>query len=373
MPSLSTLVDNFNDSAIGPDWGDSYGGVSETGGRARVPLAAGVYAGYQTGRAWTMAGATVYLKTPTLPAVSTGTDVGVHFMVTSATEGTGIGFKINRVTGMLRMQSNVDYFDAGAVEIAYSAVNHLWLRLREDGTNAYWDTSPDGTAWTNRRTLATPAWVTAAVDTCALDLFCYRDAGTTDYAEYDNVNTLSDGAVFTATANLSAESSLTAAALLSAHATATLTGDTTLAAPILLSAHTSADLTGQSDLAAEFAIGSGLPEEVAGLAAGDWDLAIEQGATFHQSFNCAIEDPGFTWAGFTARAQIRSEASPTGDLLLDLTGYLTIEGGTVHLDIPANITATLTRNGRWDLEMFQGSGVVRLLQGRATISPEVTR
>jgi hypothetical protein len=109
------------------------------------------------------------------------------------------------------------------------------------------------------------------------------------------------------------------------------------------------------------------------LAAGDWDLEIEQGATFAQSFDCTVDDPAFTWAGFTARAQIRSEASATGDLLLDLTDYLSIEGGTIHLDIPASVTATLTRNGRWDLELVQGIGVVRLLQGKAIISPEVTR
>lgn len=373
MPSLSTLVDNFNDNSISAQWGDSYGGVTETGGRARVPLVAGAYAGYQTGRAWTLAGATVYLKTPTLPAVSTGTDVGVHFMVTSNVDGTAIGFKINRVTGMLRMQSNVAYYDAAAVEIAYSAVTHLWLRLREDGTNVYWDTSPDGTTWTNRRTLATPAWVTAAVDTCALDLFCYRDAGVTDFAEYDNVNTLSDGAVWDASASLTGESSLTATAKLVANASATLTAESELTAVTKLTANATASLTGESDLAVDFATGSTLPEEVAGLAAGDWDLEIEQGSTFSQAFDCTVDDPAFTWAGFTARSQIRSEASANGELLLDLTDYLSIVGGTVHLDIPANITATLTRNGRWDLEMVLGSGVVRLLQGKAIISPEVTR
>lgn len=220
MPLLTALVDNFNDNVISANWGDSYGGVTETGGQARVPLAAGAYAGYQTGRAWTLAGASIYLKTPVLPAASTGTDVGVHFMVTSSVDGTAIGFKINRVTSKLRMQSNVDYFDAAAVEITYDATNHLWLRLREDGTNVYWDTSPNGSTWTNRRTLATPAWITAAVDTCAVDLFCYRDAGTTDYAAYDNVNTLSDGAVVTGSGN----GTMTTAATGTAKRTATGTG-----------------------------------------------------------------------------------------------------------------------------------------------------
>ena len=41
--------------------------------------------------------------------------------------------------------------------------------------------------------------------------------------------------------------------------------------------------------------------------------------------------------------------------------------------IPAAVTETLTRNGLWDLEMVNGGTVVRLLQGRAVVSLEVTR
>ncbi|MFC8065509.1 hypothetical protein [Streptomyces sp. NPDC057293] len=226
MPLLTALQDNFNDGTIGANWGDSYGGVTETGGQARVPLVAGQYAGYQTGRAWTLAGASIYLKLATRPAASTGTDVSQNFMVTSATAGTAIGFKYNAVTAKLRMQSNVSYYDGAAVEITYDAVNHLWLRLREDGTNVYWDTSPNGSTWTNRRTLATPAWIPAAVDTCALDLFCYRDAGVTDTAAYDNVNTLSDGAVSTATGSGTMASTAAATAKRIATVTGTGTADT---------------------------------------------------------------------------------------------------------------------------------------------------
>jgi hypothetical protein len=248
---LTTLQDNFNDNAIGANWGNSYGGVTETGGRARIPLVAGTYAGYQTGRAWTFAGASVYLKLVTRPVASTGTDVSFNFLVTSSTEGTSIGFKYNAVTSKLRMQSNVSYFDASAVEITYDPVAHLWLRLREDGTNVYWDTSPDGTTWTNRRTLATPAWVTSSIDTTALDLYGYRDAGVTDYAEVDNVNTLSDGAVYNVAATLTADGTTTAAASFTAIVIAALTADSAIDAASRISAYTAAALDAESDLAAE--------------------------------------------------------------------------------------------------------------------------
>lgn len=251
MPLFSTLTDNFNDNAIGPNWGNAYGGVSEVGGRARVPLVAGAYAGYQTGRSWTLAGASVYLKFVTRPAASTGTDVSWNFLVTSSTDGTEIGFKYNAVTAKLRMQSNVAYFDGAALEIAYSATTHLWLRLREDGTNVYWDTSPDGTTWTNRRTLATPAWVTSSIDTTALDIYGYRDAGTTDFAEFDNVNTLSDGAVYTASAALTADSALTATSTYAAAVSADLTTDSSLTAATVLSARASTDLSAVFDLSVD--------------------------------------------------------------------------------------------------------------------------
>lgn len=230
MPLLTTLIDNFNDNVIGPNWGNSYGGVSEVGGRARIPLVAGTYAGFQTGKAWTFAEASVYLKLVTLPIPGGGTNVTFNFHVVSPTEGTSLGFQYKAVTGMLRMEANVAYWDEDAVEIPYSATDHLWLQVRETAGTVYWDTSPDGSTWTNRRTLATPTWVTSSIDTCALDLWAYREAGTTDYTEVDNVNTLSDGAVVTATGNGTMTTTATATAARTATATGTSTLNTTTAA-----------------------------------------------------------------------------------------------------------------------------------------------
>lgn len=370
MPSLSTLVDNFNDGVIAPDWGNSYGGVYESGGLAHVPCTTG-FAGYQTAYAWTMAGASFFVKVASAPAASTATDAYCGILVNGDAVGTRCGFTIKAVGNLLRMQSDSGYFDPAAVEITYDPIAHAFLRLREDGVNVYWDTSPDGTTWTNRRTLATPAWVTAAIDTCALDLSAHRDAGVDDEATYDLFNTLSNGAVWTASANLTAETTLAATATLTAHAAADLDADSSLTAAPILSAHATAALSGQATLTAD-ADSSEIPE-VAGLAAGTFDLHLEQGATYVQNFR-VMDVPDFTWDGWTARSQIRSAAaSENGELLLDLGPYLTVIGDTVRLAIPASVTETLTRNGLWDLEMVNGGTVVRLLQGRAVVSLEVTR
>jgi hypothetical protein len=371
VPSLSTLIDNFNAAALGPEWGNSYGGTAVVGGRARVPCTTG-YAGCQTAYAWTLAGATLFVQVPTVPA-ATGATVEAYFAVTvqGATEGTRVGFSMNAVTGLLRCVSETDYWDDNAVELTYDPVAHLFLRIREDGTNLYWDTSPDGSTWTNRRTLATPAWIVTDAEACALDMSAHRDAGTADYAEFDLVNTLSNGAVWTASAALSGHTALAGTATLAAHGSATLGSDSSLTGALALSAHATAALSAQATLTAD-AASSEIPE-VAGLAAGIFDLHIEQGATYVQNFR-VIGEPGFTWDGWTARAQIRSAAaSDNGELLLDLTDYLAIIGDTVRLALPAAVTETLTRNGLWDLEMVDGSTVVRLLQGRVVMSLEVTR
>jgi hypothetical protein len=369
VPSLSALVDNFNGGALGPDWGNSYGGTAVVAGRARVPCTTG-YAGCQTAYSWTMAGATFFVQVPTVPAASTAAEAYCGVMVQSATAGTRVGFIINAVTGLLRCKNETGYFDADSVDIPYSATDHKWLRMREDGTNLYWDTSPDGTTWTNRRTIPTPAWVLAEVDACALDMSAHRDAGVNDFAEYDLFNTLSNGAVIVGSATLSAGSALTATGKRSAHAAAILTADTSIAAAPKVAAHAAVDLTADTALTAD-AANSEIPE-VASLAAGDWDLYIEQGATFVQTYT-VVDEPDFTWAGWSARAQIRSAPADSGDLLLDLTPYLTITGATIRLAIPATQTETLSRNGVWDLEVQQGATVVRLLNGKMIVSLEVTR
>lgn len=368
MPSLSSLVDNFNDGVIGPDWGNSYGGATESGGVAHVPCTTG-FAGLQTAYSWTFAGASFFVKVASVPAASTATEAYCGVLVNSGTDGTRIGFTIKLGT-TLRMQNDVGYFDATAVEIAYDPVAHAFLRLREDGTNVYWDTSPDGTTWTNRRTLASPAWIATAIDTCALDMSAHRDAGVSDEATYDLFNTLSNGGVVTGNAALTADSALGATATATVQATAALTADSGTGATPVIAAHAAASLTAESTLNAD-AFSEGIPE-VASLAAGDLDLVIEQGSTFVQTFTVS-EPAGFVWDGWSARAQIRSGPADSGELLLDLTPYFLVAGPAIRLAIPATVTETLTRNGVWDLEMYQGTTVVRILQGKVTMSLEVTR
>jgi hypothetical protein len=183
---LATLADDFDDGVIDPVlWPNAYGGVSETGGRARVPLAPGVVAGYQTARQWTFSGSTLTAKLCRVPAANGSSSASASMWINSTTSGTRLGFTYSPVTGLLRCSSDVGFFDGSAVPLTYSPIDHAWVRLREAGGSVYWESSGDGHNWTVRRTLATPAWVGS--QTQLVDFSATRTGGTTDYIEWDLV------------------------------------------------------------------------------------------------------------------------------------------------------------------------------------------
>jgi hypothetical protein len=111
-----------------------------------------------------------------------------------------------------------------------------------------------------------------------------------------------------------------------------------------------------------------------------YDLEIKQGATlsltatWNDSTGAAIN-----LTGYTARMQVRSAYDATSTILsLTSSSGITLGGaaGTIAITVSATVTAALTAPwaGVWDLELVSGGGVVtRLLEGAATVSPEVTR
>lgn len=191
---LETLTDNFDDNIIdNTKWSQTYpdSGVlapSETGGRARVPCGAADYAAYLSKNEWTLKDSYAFVRIYP-PAKGTATDAYASMALNSATapEGTTLSISCNTGTGKIRFSHNVDYWDNAAVSLDYNATTHAWVRIREASGTLYWETSPDGLTWTSRRSIATPAWVSSATD-MAVDMSSHRDAGTTDYSEFDNFN-----------------------------------------------------------------------------------------------------------------------------------------------------------------------------------------
>ena len=114
---------------------------------------------------------------------------------------------------------------------------------------------------------------------------------------------------------------------------------------------------------------------------GRYDFTIYQGASFDRTFTWQIGTPpvNVNLTTYTGRMQIRSTVSAPSTVLAITTanGRMTLGGaaGTIAIAVTATDTAALTPGQYvYDLEMVSAGGeVTRLLEGRATISAEVTR
>ncbi|MDG9717396.1 LamG-like jellyroll fold domain-containing protein [Streptomyces sp. DH24] len=181
---LAMLGDDFDAPRLNSSlWTNAYGGAGVVGGRARIPLTPGVGAGLQSAREWRLPGSSLCARLPTLPAANGSSSARANWTIDSSTSGTRLGFQYNAVAQTLRCINEVSFSDGASVDLPYSAIDHLWVRIRESTGTVYWETSGDGFGWTVRRTLATPSWATA--DTLMVSMTTARTGGTADYIEWD--------------------------------------------------------------------------------------------------------------------------------------------------------------------------------------------
>ena len=122
------------------------------------------------------------------------------------------------------------------------------------------------------------------------------------------------------------------------------------------------------------------------MAAAQYDLTVEQGATFRRSLSWVHPAPGspaepgdaVDMTGATARMQVRLRVG--APVMLEATtenGRLAIEGNRIDILLSDEDTDSLERSGVYDLEVEIPSGpmagVHRLIQGKVVVSPNVTR
>jgi hypothetical protein len=108
---------------------------------------------------------------------------------------------------------------------------------------------------------------------------------------------------------------------------------------------------------------------------GALDLTIEQGATFTRtitikdSSNAAINISGDTFAGQVRKRH--QSATAEASFSFDLTNPT---GGQLVASISATNTNAMTPGDFvYDIEWTNGSTVTRLLEGQATVTPQVTK
>lgn len=340
MANLSTLTDNFDDNSIDVvKWPGNYGTTTETGGRARLTCDTSFNA-YVSAATYTFD--SFYLRA--YPAAAAGAASTAYLSVflasTGQPAGTNVGYSIDAVTGNVQLINWVGFSDAGLVTLTYDATAHAWLRIGASAGTLVWQTSPDGSTWTTRRSITTPAWLAAASD---VKVFCeaHRDSGTNNFAEIDNFNT-----VPFSTVNATGDATLGA---LTAAATGTRTTPGSAAATLgaLTAAATGTRTTPASAAATLGAITAAATGTRTTPAAGDATLgALTAAATGTRTVPAGADATlaGLTAAAIGTRTTPGSAAATLGGITAAAAGRLAVAAaGTVALGA---LTATATAPSR---------------------------
>jgi hypothetical protein len=112
------------------------------------------------------------------------------------------------------------------------------------------------------------------------------------------------------------------------------------------------------------------------MSAGTYNLVIDQGSDFAIQLTISEEGVAKNLTGYSARAQLRPTKKST---TLSATFTCTITNaaqGILKMELENAVTATLLDGIYfYDLELFSSNDeiVSRLLEGQATVTPEVTR
>ncbi|MFF4746793.1 hypothetical protein [Streptomyces sp. NPDC001268] len=192
MAGFGTLRDTFDDGVVDPVlWSQSYGDPVESGGRARIPCTQG-FAGYRSASVYSLSWSQVALRAYP-PAANGAATAALSLLVLSDVGGQDAGFIVDRAQNAMGLYLRQGYADGAALFPAYDPVAHAWLRLREDAGSLFWESSPDGAAWTVLRTAASPAWT--AQSNLSFLMESHRDSGTDNFAEVDSLNIIRAGSL----------------------------------------------------------------------------------------------------------------------------------------------------------------------------------
>jgi hypothetical protein len=131
------------------NWAGWSGNAAASGGQLAItPTTGNPGITYATTR--TLLGAAVAVEAPTVPNVGNGGTYQALYFETS----TNNRIQIMWANGLMRFRETV----AGSNDdttLTYNATDHRWWRVREAAGVVYWETSPDGTTWTTRRSKTT--------------------------------------------------------------------------------------------------------------------------------------------------------------------------------------------------------------------------
>lgn len=107
-----------------------------------------------------------------------------------------------------------------------------------------------------------------------------------------------------------------------------------------------------------------------------YNIIIDQGASFSNTVQIKDADgDGFDLTGYTVRGQIRRNYNSGSAAATFVTDLFDAENGYFEFSLtPLQTTGLKAGCYVYDIEIESGSGTVdRVLEGQATVTPEVTR
>ena len=113
------------------------------------------------------------------------------------------------------------------------------------------------------------------------------------------------------------------------------------------------------------------------MSAGIYNIKADQGSTFVFTFTITTNGTVWDLTGYSARMQVRPSAQATSTVLnlVSPTNITLTSLGVVTVTVVASAMAAIAAGSFvYDIEVQSDSGIVtRLLQGKFTVTPEVTR
>jgi hypothetical protein len=118
-------------------------------------------------------------------ALNNDGDAATLFTISSGGWQDSVGFRVS--AGELRSRVMEASVETSFVTTPYDAGQQQWLRLREDAGTLYFETSPDGSSWTEQFNAPTPSYIAQAYVTLAAGSWA-GTAVTPGEAQFDNVD-----------------------------------------------------------------------------------------------------------------------------------------------------------------------------------------
>ena len=115
------------------------------------------------------------------------------------------------------------------------------------------------------------------------------------------------------------------------------------------------------------------------MPAAKFDITIDQGSDFELAIQVYEDDAVKNLTDYNARAQLRQKLNAPSPTSFDTSGSQLNTNGTVKIAMSNQVTKNIAAGSYiYDIEIFEGTApnetsVTRILQGKATVTGEVTK